>query len=112
MVASDRFEGAMRGFVQLRKILAHHALAVEVRTQILQRLFDAPHPLRGHALLAALIARWTTLSNQLDPESLLEAPDDMRLGPLMVTFDDEAAQEFAAGQAEAGSAAADAFGDE
>ncbi len=46
--------------------------------------------------MAALIARWNTLSNQLDPESLLEAPDDMRLGPLMITFDDEARREVVA----------------
>lgn len=41
----------------------------------------------------ALMARWNVLANQLDPESLLDEPDALRLGPLMITYDDAARRE-------------------
>jgi len=56
--------------------------------------------------MAALMARWNVLADQLDPESLLEAPDEMRLGPLMFEYDDEIRREIVeAGQVSAEEAA-------
>ena len=39
--------------------------------------------------LATLLARWNVVARQLDPESLLDEPDVMRLSPLIVSFSDE-----------------------
>ncbi len=44
----------------------------------------------------AFLARWNVLTRQLDPESLLDAPDELRLGPLMIGFDDAARAEIVA----------------
>ena len=49
--------------------------------------------------MEALTGRWNILANQLDPESLMDEPDAMRLTPLMITYDDAArAEVVAAGQ--------------
>jgi uncharacterized protein len=44
--------------------------------------------------LAALNGRWQVLVSQLDPQSLLDEPEDMRLSPLMLSFDEEARAEL------------------
>ncbi len=46
--------------------------------------------------MAALLSRWNVLAQQLDPDSLIDAPDDLRLGPLMITFDEAARAEVVA----------------
>ena len=38
---------------------------------------------------ATLMTRWNVVAKQLDPESLLDEPDALRLAPLMMTFSDE-----------------------
>ena len=44
--------------------------------------------------LAALTGRWHVLVSQLDPQSLLDEPEDMRLSPLMLSFDEAARAEL------------------
>lgn len=44
----------------------------------------------------ALMARWSVLTSQLDPEALLDAPDEVRLSPLMLNYDDAARAEVVA----------------
>jgi len=43
--------------------------------------------------MAALMGRWNVIASQLDVESLLDAPDEMRLVPLMWSYDDAARAE-------------------
>jgi uncharacterized protein len=44
----------------------------------------------------ALMKRWNVLASQLDAESLLDAPDELRLAPLMLSYDDAARAEVVA----------------
>jgi uncharacterized protein len=46
--------------------------------------------------MSALLARWNVLANQLDPEALLDGYEDLRLAPLMLTYDDAARAEVVA----------------
>ena len=43
--------------------------------------------------LATLMARWNVLASQLDPEALIDQPDELRVAPLMLTYDDAAREE-------------------
>ena len=45
---------------------------------------------------ATLMARWNALASQLDPDSIVDKPDDLRLAPLMVQYDDAARAEIVA----------------
>ena len=47
--------------------------------------------------MATLMARWNVLASQLDAEALVDAPDDLRLTPLMLHYDDELRAEVVAG---------------
>ncbi len=40
--------------------------------------------------MATLLARWNVLSSQLDGEALFDAPDELRLSPLLVDYGDAA----------------------
>ena len=51
-----------------------------------------PDPDAAAPALAAMAKRLTVLASHLHPESLSEQPDDIRLSPLMLTFDDAARQ--------------------
>ncbi|MBP6899420.1 MAG: UPF0149 family protein [Burkholderiaceae bacterium] len=46
--------------------------------------------------MQALLGRWNVLARALDPESLIDAPDALRLSPLMITWDDAARAEVVA----------------
>jgi len=50
-------------------------------------------PQAATTALSALMARWNVLAQQLDPAEILDEPDGMRLGPLMITYDDAARRE-------------------
>jgi large subunit ribosomal protein L9 len=65
-----------------------------------------PVPLHLHAEVAVSIT--VNVARSEDEAARQAAGEDLTA----INYDDEAAEEFAAGQAEAGSAAADAFGDE
>ena len=53
-----------------------------------------------------LVSRWNVLASQLNAEALLEVPEDLRLAPLMLTYDDEMrAEAVAAGHMDATEAA-------
>ena len=56
-----------------------------------ERAFGDPEDVQ-HAM-ATLLARWNVLASQLNPEALLDQPDELRLAPLMLTYDDEARAE-------------------
>ncbi|MBL8349498.1 MAG: UPF0149 family protein [Burkholderiaceae bacterium] len=47
--------------------------------------------------MAALTGRWNVIASQLDVEAMLDAPDELRLVPLMWSYDDEARAEVVAG---------------
>lgn len=59
-----------------------------------QRVFADPDDV--HQAMAALTARWNAIASQLDVDSLLDDPEAVRLGPLMVSFDDAARAEVVA----------------
>src|SRR5579883_2576637 len=48
----DFQEGLMGRFIELRHVLADHALAVELGTDVHKRLLDAPDPIHRNALIA------------------------------------------------------------
>ena len=47
--------------------------------------------------MATLNARWAVLAQQLDPEALLDAPDEVRITPLMIEYDEAMRSEVVAG---------------
>ncbi|MBI5257287.1 MAG: UPF0149 family protein [Burkholderiales bacterium] len=60
-----------------------------------ERAFGDPEDMEKG--MAPLIARWNVLASQLYPEALLEAPDVLRIAPLMISYDDAARQEVVDG---------------
>ena len=45
----------------------------------------------------ALMARWNVVASQLDPDALLDDPEQLRLAPLVLNYDDAARAEVVAG---------------
>ena len=54
-IGADGRESVVSGTVQLRHVLAHHALAVELRAQVHQRLAHALHPFTSDAFLVTVV---------------------------------------------------------
>jgi uncharacterized protein len=46
--------------------------------------------------MSALMARWNVIASQLDVESMIDHPEDLRLAPLMIGYDDAARAEVVA----------------
>ncbi len=59
-----------------------------------ERTFADPDDVRQ--AMAALMGRWNVLARQLDPEALLDDPDQLRLAPLVVDYSDEVRAELVA----------------
>ena len=72
------------------------------QSEWLPALFDAnferayPDPVAAAPALAALDKRLKVLASHLHAEALSESPDEIRLAPLMLTFDDAARAELVA----------------
>jgi len=87
-------DGFMTALVAGRRVILPSEWLPAMCGDAFERAFADPTDVQQ--AMDALMARWNVIANQLDPESLLEAPDDMRLTPLMITYDDEARQEVVA----------------
>ena len=54
-------------------------------------------PVEVKQAMAALMGRWTVVASQLDPASLADDPEGLRLAPLMLSYDDAARAEVVEG---------------
>jgi uncharacterized protein len=59
-----------------------------------ERTFADPDDLQQ--AMTALMGRWNVIARQLDPEPLLDDPDQLRLSPLVVDYGDEVRAELVA----------------
>ena len=50
-------------------------------------------PVEVEQAMAALMGRWNVVASQLDPASLVDDPEGLRLAPLMLSYDDAARAE-------------------
>ena len=60
-----------------------------------ERAFADPADLQQ--ALDTLMSRWNVLASQLDPGSLIDGPDTLRMSPLMIQFDEAVRAEVVAG---------------
>jgi uncharacterized protein len=54
-------------------------------------------PAEVEQAMAALMGRWNVVASQLDPASLVDDPEGLRLAPLMLSYDDAARAEVVEG---------------
>ena len=54
-------------------------------------------PVEVEQAMAAIMGRWNVLASQLDPASLVDDPEGLRLAPLMLNYDDAARAEVVEG---------------
>ena len=93
-VSLEWVDGFLTALVASRRVIEPSEWLPALWGDEFARAFADPVDVQ-HAL-APLLARWNVLAHQLDPEALLDQPDAIRLGPLMISFDDDARREVVA----------------
>ncbi len=93
-VSLEWVDGFLTAVAASRRLIAPELWLPAMLGDEFSRAFADPADVQQ--AMHALLARCSVLAQQLDPESLLEAPDEIRLGPLMITFDDESRREVVA----------------
>jgi uncharacterized protein len=93
-VALDWVDGFLTALVAGRRTVLPSEWLPAMAGDAFERAFADPSD--AEQAMTALMARWNVLANQLDPESLLDAPDELRLSPLMARYDDEARRDIVA----------------
>jgi uncharacterized protein len=93
-VALEWVDGYMTALVASRRAIPSTEWLPAMFGDDFERVFADPADVQQ--AMAALTDRWNALVSQLDIDSLLDAPDAVRLAPLMVTYDDAARAEIVA----------------
>ena len=93
-IALEWLDGYMTALLASRRAIPVDEWRPAMLGDAFDRAFGDPES--AAAAQAVLTARWQALASQLDVESLLEAPDELRLAPLLVSYDDAARQEMVA----------------
>ncbi|HSW03215.1 UPF0149 family protein [Aquabacterium sp.] len=94
-VSLEWVDGFMTALLASRRAIAEHEWLPAMFGDAFGRAFADPDDVQQ--AMATLSARWAVLANQLDPEALLEAPDELRISPMMIAYDEEARREVVAG---------------
>ncbi len=93
-VALEWVDGYMTALVASRRAIPATEWLPAMVGDAFERVFADPADVQQ--AMATLTGRWNALASQLDIDSLLDAPDAVRLAPLMVTYDDAARAEIVA----------------
>ena len=93
-VSLEWVDGYLAALVASRRLIAPGEWLPKMFGDAFDRAFADPSDLEQ--ALATLTARWNVLAGQLDAQSLLDDPEALRLGPLMITYDDAARAEIVA----------------
>ena len=94
-VSLEWVDGYLTALLASRRVIASSEWLPAMFGETFERAFADPADVQQ--ALAALNGRWNVLASQLDPESLLDQPEDLRLAPLMLSYDDAARAEIVAG---------------
>ncbi|OYU77330.1 MAG: zinc chelation protein SecC, partial [Burkholderiales bacterium PBB5] len=92
--ALEWLDGYMTALAASRRQIALDEWLPQAFGDAFERAFADPQD--AAQARATLQTHWDTLVIQLDAESLIDAPDVLRLGPLMVSYDDAARAEVVA----------------
>ena len=102
-IALEWLDGAMTALVASRRLIPMAEWRPLLLGDSFERAFADPQD--AAQAQAVLDTHWARLTSQLDAESIIDAPDDLRLSPLMVSYDDAArAEVVAAGHMDAAEA--------
>ena len=94
-VSVEWLDGYLTALLASRRVIAPEDWLPAMFGDAFERAFADPADVEQ--AMAALMGRWNVLASQLDVESLLDDPEDMRLSPLMWAYDDDARAEVVAG---------------
>jgi len=93
-VSLEWVDGFLTALVASRRVIPVSEWLPKMLDDSFERAFADPPD--AEQAMAALMARWNVLASQLDPEQLIDGPDNLRLAPLMFTYDDAARAEIVA----------------
>jgi uncharacterized protein len=94
-VALEWVDGYMTALMAGRRVILPSEWLPAMFGDDFGRAFADPQEVQQ--AMQALMDRWNALATQLDVDSLLDAPDAVRLAPLMISYDDAARAEVVAG---------------
>ncbi len=104
-VSLEWVDGYLSALVASRRLMPVSEWLPKIFGDAFERAFADPDDV--NQALAALTARWNVLASQLDPQALLDDPEELRLSPLMISYDEATRAEMV----EAGHVAADEAND-
>ena len=87
-------DGYLTALLASRRVIASSEWLPAMLGDSFGRAFGDPES--ANAAMATLLNRWNAIASQLDVESMLDQPDDLRLAPLMVQYDDALRAEIVA----------------
>ena len=94
-VSVEWLDGYLTALLASRRVIAPDEWLPAMFGEAFERAFADPTDVEQ--AMAALMGRWNVLASQLDVQSLIDHPEDMRLSPLMWAYDDDARAEVVAG---------------
>jgi uncharacterized protein len=104
-VSVEWVDGYLTALLASRRVIVPSEWLPAMFGDAFERAFADPADVE--AAMAALLNRWNVIASQLDVDSMLDDPEQMRLSPLMWAYDDAARAEVVA----AGHMAADEAAD-
>jgi len=93
-VALEWLDGYMTALVASRRAIPATEWLPAMLGDSFERAYADPQAVEQ--AMAVLNGHWQRLAAQLDPEAIIDEPDQMRLSPLMVSYDDAARAEVVA----------------
>ena len=104
-VSVEWVDGYLTALLASRRVIATSEWLPAMFGDAFERAYADPAD--AEAPMAALMNRWNVIASQLDVDSMLDDPEQMRLSPLMWAYDDEARAEVVAAGHMAAEEAAD-----
>ena len=94
-ISLEWVDGYLTALLASRRAIAPSEWLPAILGDAFERAFSDPADVEQ--AMATLLGRWNVIASQLDPASLTDEPEYLRLAPLMITYDDAARAEVVAG---------------
>jgi len=90
-VSVEWVDGFMTALLASRRVITPAEWLPAMFGEAFEKAFATPEAVQS--AMDALMPRWNVLASQLDVDSMIDHPEELRLGPLMITYDEAARAE-------------------